>query len=101
MMRFWSIASKPANVGSVSCGSSPEMSEAGSRSGRGRRRFNSANGNLSKEKVDAVVTLPLLPETPDCKDTPERETLVELLSPKQVESVSTCLSLCIRYGLKK
>uniref|UniRef100_A0A2C9WJV8 Uncharacterized protein n=1 Tax=Manihot esculenta TaxID=3983 RepID=A0A2C9WJV8_MANES len=69
-----------------------KMSEAGSRSGRERRRFNSTNGNLSEEKVDAVVTLPLLPETPDCKDTPGRETPVQLLSPKQAESLPTWLS---------
>ncbi|OAY30725.1 uncharacterized protein LOC110630753 [Manihot esculenta] len=108
MMRFRPIAPKPANVGSVSCGSSPEMSEAGSRSGRGRRRFTSANGSnskrcnngsnnrkrkgLSEENVDAVVTLPLLPETPDCKDSPGRETPVQLLSPKQAKSVPTWLS---------
>ncbi|KAJ9140201.1 hypothetical protein P3X46_030877 [Hevea brasiliensis] len=108
MMRFRPIAPKPANVCSASCGLSPEISEVSPRSGRGKRRFSTANGNnskrcnngsntkkrkgLSEEKVDAVVTLPLLPETPDRKDTSERETPVGLFSPKQAKSVPTWLS---------
>ncbi|KAF2302629.1 hypothetical protein GH714_000465 [Hevea brasiliensis] len=107
MLRFRPIAPKPANAGSSSCWSCPEMSEVSYRSGRGKRRFNATNGNNSKrcnnggnirkrkglieEKVDAAVTLPLLPETPDRKDTPGRESALDLLSLKQTRSVPTWL----------
>ncbi|KAJ9163866.1 hypothetical protein P3X46_023493 [Hevea brasiliensis] len=107
MLRFRPIAPKPANAGSSSCWSCPEMSEVSYRSGRGKRRFNATNGNNSKrcnnggnirkrkglieEKVDAAVTLPLLPETPDRKDTPGRESALDLLSLKQTRTVPTWL----------
>ncbi|EEF51828.1 conserved hypothetical protein [Ricinus communis] len=101
MLKFRPIAPKPANTFS----SSPEIDEVGSRSSRGKRRCNKTNGNntnnkrckngnnnrkkkvLSEEKVGtAVVTLPLLPETPD------------LLSPKQGKSGPTWLSFGSNNG---
>ncbi|KDP30956.1 hypothetical protein JCGZ_11332 [Jatropha curcas] len=105
MLRFRPIAPKPANGGS---GSSPEITEVSPRSGRGKKRLNAASGNNSKrcyngsnrkrkvlneEKVDVtVVTLPLLPETPDRKETPGRESPMELHPPRETKSVPTWLS---------
>ncbi|XP_065851973.1 uncharacterized protein [Euphorbia lathyris] len=75
MMKFRPIAPKPVNGTS----SSPEMSETSSTSGRGkRRRCNNGNNNRKRKAVAVeaaagAVTLPLLPETPDRKESPARE----------------------------
>lgn len=117
MLRFRPIAPKPANGSSAS---SPEITDVSSRSGRGKKRFNTTNGNnskrcnnngsnnrkrkvLSEEKVDVeVVTLPLLPETPDRKDTTAgRESPVDLLSPGQKKSVPTWLSFGSNENTKR
>ncbi|XP_052180548.1 uncharacterized protein LOC127793841 [Diospyros lotus] len=100
MLRFRPIAPKPAAAGSVSPGFAPENNnEASGKSGRGKRRYSRDHGSggsakrygnrkrkASSEESDnpvqktssggavsggeAVVTLPLLPETPDRKDCP-------------------------------
>ncbi|KAF5743702.1 hypothetical protein HS088_TW08G00289 [Tripterygium wilfordii] len=95
MLRFRPIAPKPA-TGSVSNGPSPDQAEISPRSGRGKRRTNQStsinskkcNGSvrkrkssLSQEKMVEVVTLPLLPETPERKDSPARVSSAEILSP--------------------
>ncbi|KAK6261903.1 hypothetical protein QUC31_007719 [Theobroma cacao] len=79
MLRFRPIAPKPATGGSVS---PQKSSEAYPKSGRGKRRHSKENNMnntkrcnrkrrvLSEEKR---VTLPLLPETPDCKDSISKE----------------------------
>ncbi|PSR96757.1 Transcription factor SPATULA like [Actinidia chinensis var. chinensis] len=86
MLRFRPIAPKPAAGGSVS----PENTEVHVRSGRGKRKY-VRDGKRSGKKTkkasseesdphscesfsggDEVVTLPLLPETPDRKDSPAR-----------------------------
>ncbi|KAK3040608.1 hypothetical protein RJ639_026929 [Escallonia herrerae] len=93
MLRFRPIAPKPATASCVSGGSSPENSEVPVKSGRGKRKYvrdtkSKGNGrrcNVSKKRKaspdetvtslsggDTVVTLPLLPETPDRKETLER-----------------------------
>ena len=81
MLRFRPIAPKPTSAGSVSGGSTLKSDEVYLRTGRGKRRYvrdNSKRCNRKRkaspeEKRDeivgeAVVTLPLLPETPDRKD---------------------------------
>lgn len=86
MLRFRPIAPKPATGGSVSGGSSPESGDACVKTGRGKRKYvkdnnnnNSKRCNTKKRKVsseeagsggDPVVTLSLLPETPDRKESP-------------------------------
>lgn len=75
MLRFRPIAPKPATGGSVS----PQAnSEVCSKSGRGKRRHSKESNTLRNTKrcikkrrvlnEEKMVTLPLLPETPDCKD---------------------------------
>lgn len=95
MLRFRPIAPKPAaGAGSSGC-SSPEKADAYVKSvGRGKRKYvksnnnnssnssgSSSSGNSSSNKrcnskkrkaSPEVVTLPLLPETPDRKDSPAR-----------------------------
>ncbi|CAK7336649.1 unnamed protein product [Dovyalis caffra] len=121
MLRFRPIAPKPATATAASSvsggGSSPEVSDVSPRSGRGKRKNNNtSSGNNSKKcnsgggnrkrkalsednkvvVVDSVVTLPLLPETPDRSDFPAKETKSEVglgsVSPKQVKSMPTWLS---------
>ncbi|KAA8540709.1 hypothetical protein F0562_024372 [Nyssa sinensis] len=89
MLRFRPIAPKPASSGSVSGRSPPENNDVHVRTGRGKRRYvrDSNNNNKRcynrKRKAsppsggsisggETVVTLPLLPETPDGKETPAR-----------------------------
>ena len=98
MLRFRPIAPKPAAGGSVSGagGSKLENGETKNRGGRGKRRIvrDNNNSNITKrcnrkkrnahspESYDdkrrrlvpdeKVVTLPLLPETPEPKDTPAK-----------------------------
>ncbi|XWS60306.1 hypothetical protein CRYUN_Cryun07bG0024700 [Craigia yunnanensis] len=75
MLRFRPIAPKPATGGSIS----PQgNSEVHSKSGRGKRRHSKESNTMSNKKrcnrkirvlsEEKRVTLPLLPETPDCKD---------------------------------
>lgn len=92
MLRFRPIAPKPASSDSVSGGSTPEFGEYGGKGGRGKRKYVRDNGNnyrrcnnnsnkkrkaspeekpdSSAAAVDPVVTLPLLRETPEPKDSP-------------------------------
>lgn len=93
MLRFRPIAPKPAAGAGSSAGSSPEKADAYVKSGgRGKRRYvksnnsnssnssgSSSSGNSSSNKrcsskkrkaSPEVVTLPLLPETPDRKVSP-------------------------------
>ncbi|KAK9278175.1 hypothetical protein L1049_027735 [Liquidambar formosana] len=91
MLRFRPIAPKPAATGgSSSGGSTPENNnEVQVKSGRGKRKYvrdntSSNNKRCNKKRKaspeeknegfsgDTVVTLPLLPETPDRKDSPAR-----------------------------
>ncbi|KAH7528265.1 uncharacterized protein LOC107418172 [Ziziphus jujuba] len=95
MLRFRPIAPKPATSGSVSGGSTPEISEHSVKGGRGKRKYVRDHGNNNRrcnnnnnrkrksspeEKrvssvataVEPMVTLPLLPETPEPKDSPAR-----------------------------
>ncbi|XAR67917.1 hypothetical protein NMG60_11002858 [Bertholletia excelsa] len=95
MLRFRPIAPKPAAGRSGSGGSSPENGEVYVKSGRTKRRYvrnsgkrcNSRKRKSSSEEtnpvqktssdgsnsgVDSVLTLPLLPETPDRKHSPAR-----------------------------
>jgi hypothetical protein len=89
MLRFRPIAPKPAAGGSASGGPRPEKADACVKSGRGKRRYardNSNNNNNNNNIVNSkrcnrkrkaspeekVVTLPLLPEAPDRRDSPER-----------------------------
>ncbi|WCJ43901.1 hypothetical protein M5689_024610 [Euphorbia peplus] len=80
MMKFRPIAPKPAN--GTSSSSSPEMNENTSSSGRGKRRLNNhgvrrcnnATNNRKRKLLTGdktasagVITLPLLPETPEIK----------------------------------
>ncbi|KAE8705193.1 hypothetical protein F3Y22_tig00110429pilonHSYRG00102 [Hibiscus syriacus] len=75
MLRFRPIAPKPAIAGSVSPQGSGEVC---SKSGRGKRRSCKESCTMSNTKwcnkkrrvlnEEKRVTLPLLPETPDCKD---------------------------------
>ncbi|KAJ8752009.1 hypothetical protein K2173_001035 [Erythroxylum novogranatense] len=80
MLRFRPIAPKPASTSATASVASPsEGSEFGSKSCRGKRRYRTANVSNNKksctrkrkvlrgEKVDEVVTLPLLPESSDWK----------------------------------
>ncbi|XP_011024066.1 PREDICTED: uncharacterized protein LOC105125360 [Populus euphratica] len=122
MLRFRPIAPKPSTAPSSTAfvsvgGSSPEMSDASPRSGRGKRKYNNtSNGNNTKKcssgggsnrkkkvsgeenkvVVNSFVTLPLLPEAPGRKDSPAKEPKSEVglcsLTPKQVESTPTWLS---------
>ncbi|KAF8408387.1 hypothetical protein HHK36_007537 [Tetracentron sinense] len=87
MLRYRPIAPKPAVSGSVSGNSTPENNNVLVRTGRAKRRYvrDSNNNKRSKrnrmasseEKKDGlnemVVTLPLLPERPDPKDSPARD----------------------------
>lgn len=88
MLRFRPIAPKPVSTGSLSGGSTPEISDHSVKSGRGKRKYvkdnnnnatNTRRCNSKKRKaspdgkrdetaVETVVTLPLLPETPEPKD---------------------------------
>ncbi|KAF5732198.1 hypothetical protein HS088_TW18G00889 [Tripterygium wilfordii] len=99
MLRFRPIAPKPA-TGSVSNGQGPDQTEISPRSGRGKRRY-STNSNQStkggsrkrkssssQEKMDVIVTLPLLPENPERKDSPARVSTVEVLSPAQAHGAA-------------
>ncbi|KAK8560146.1 hypothetical protein V6N13_061261 [Hibiscus sabdariffa] len=63
MLRFRPIAPKPATGGSVS---PQENSEVCSKSGRRKRRESNTKSKRCNKKTR--VTLPLLPETPDCKE---------------------------------
>ncbi|KAF3976639.1 hypothetical protein CMV_000180 [Castanea mollissima] len=97
MLRFRPIAPKPAAGAGSSAGSSPEKADAYVKSGgRGKRRYvksnnsnNSSNSsgssssgnsgsnkrcnsNKKRKASPEVVTLPLLPETPDRKVSPAR-----------------------------
>ncbi|KAE8681402.1 cyclin-dependent kinase G-2-like [Hibiscus syriacus] len=75
MLRFRPIAPKPATGGSVS---PQESGEVCSKSGRGKRRPCKDSCTMSNTKrcnkkrrvwnEEKRVTLPLLPETPDCKE---------------------------------
>lgn len=75
MLRFRPIAPKPATGGSVS--PTESAGDIFSKTGKGKRKYNRDNNNGSKrcnnnkrkkatseEKTDAVVTLPLLPDSP-------------------------------------
>ncbi|XVF54647.1 hypothetical protein PTKIN_Ptkin05aG0198000 [Pterospermum kingtungense] len=78
MLRFRPIAPKPASGGSVS--PHENSTETNSKSGRGKRRHSKENNNNIMGGIKRcnrkrralrdgkMVTLPLLPETPDCKD---------------------------------
>ncbi|XP_059641924.1 uncharacterized protein LOC132283905 [Cornus florida] len=97
MLRFRPIAPKPATSGSVSGGSTPEKNEVYVKNGRPKRRYvrhTNNNNNKSKRRYnrkrnsspkepdtpsdkisggsdsgrETIVTLPLLPETPDPKE---------------------------------
>ncbi|XP_062169363.1 uncharacterized protein LOC133875291 [Alnus glutinosa] len=84
MLRFRPIAPKPVAGGSDSGGPTPEKTDVGVKSGRGKRRYvrDNSNNNIVNSKrsnrkrkaspEEKVVTLPLLPEAPDRKDSPER-----------------------------
>ncbi|XP_022737903.1 uncharacterized protein LOC111290722 [Durio zibethinus] len=75
MLRFRPIAPKPATGGSVSPQGNREVY---SKSGRGKKRHSKESNTMSNTKrctrrrrvlcEEKRVTLPLLPETPDCKD---------------------------------
>ncbi|MBA0707761.1 hypothetical protein Golax_019779 [Gossypium laxum] len=75
MLRFRPIAPKPATGGSVSPQGSSEVC---SKPGRGKRRLSKESNTVSNTKrcnkkrrvlnEEKRVTLPLLPETPDCKE---------------------------------
>ena len=80
MLRYRPIAPKPV-AGSSGCGgSSPESGDSFCRGGRAKRKYVRDNSNNNKrcnkkrkpspERKEPVVTLPLLPETPDPNDTP-------------------------------
>ncbi|KAI4343639.1 hypothetical protein L6164_010967 [Bauhinia variegata] len=82
MLRFRPIAPKPAAGTATSGGYSSESSDSLSRGGRAKRKYvkdnNRVNGNKrcnkrrksSPEQKETVVTLPLIPEGPDRKDSP-------------------------------
>ncbi|KAF3436836.1 hypothetical protein FNV43_RR19589 [Rhamnella rubrinervis] len=92
MLRFRPIAPKPVSTsGSVSGGSATEISDHSVKSGRGKRKYVRDNSNGTNNRrcnnkrrraspdgkrdepaVETVVTLPLLPETPEPKDSPAR-----------------------------
>lgn len=113
MLRFRPIVPKPATAtsGSSVLGgrSSPKMSDVSPRSGRGKRKCNNTSNSTNSKKynsggkrkrkvlgeenkavVDFVVTLPLLPETPDQKNFGTKELKTEVcpgsVSPKPVKS---------------
>lgn len=117
MQKFRPIAPKPAAGGSVSGGSSTENSEVNVKSsGRGKKRRYVKHGKKTSTKRgcrnnklrrksssdetdpssggsvtggDPAVTLPLLPEIPDRKDSPVRG------SPKENQS-----TICLNFGDK-
>ncbi|XVF08745.1 hypothetical protein REPUB_Repub07fG0029500 [Reevesia pubescens] len=89
MLRFRPIAPKPATGGSVS---SQGNSEVCFKSGRGKRRHSKESNTkrcnrkrrVLSEENQKRVTLPLLPETPDCKDSilkEEKGRVVEKVRP--------------------
>ncbi|XWS47837.1 hypothetical protein CRYUN_Cryun13aG0019300 [Craigia yunnanensis] len=97
MLRFRPIAPKPATGGSVS----PQgKSEVLSKSGRGKRRHSKESDAKSNTKrcnrkrrlwsEEKIVTLPLLPQTPDCKDS--------ILNDKKGEVVQKMMPLCLSFG---
>ncbi|TKY55308.1 hypothetical protein E2542_SST19723 [Spatholobus suberectus] len=90
MLRFRPIAPKPVAGATASDGSSSECSDAFLKSRttkrkyirdnnnytnkrRTRRRKNTSSPEQKQRRTTPVVTLPLLPETPDPKDSPERD----------------------------
>lgn len=87
MLRFRPIAPKPVTGSPVSGGSSSETGDVLSKTGRsGKRKFQRVQNNNSNERcnrrkkyspkqnhMDSVITLPLLPETPDPKDSPSTD----------------------------
>ncbi|KAF8378138.1 hypothetical protein HHK36_029475 [Tetracentron sinense] len=80
MLKYRPIAPKPAVSESVSGGSSRENSEVYVRNGRAKRWCSTRDNNdkrcyrkrrvYREGKKDEIVTLPLLPETPDRKESP-------------------------------
>ncbi|XVE54520.1 hypothetical protein DITRI_Ditri03aG0088400 [Diplodiscus trichospermus] len=98
MLRFRPIAPKPAPTGGGSV-SPQENSEVCSKSGRGKRKYSKENNIISntkrcnrKRKVlseEKRVTLPLLPETPDCKDS---------ISKDEKGVVQKVMPLCSSFG---
>ncbi|KAJ6748449.1 VON WILLEBRAND FACTOR A DOMAIN PROTEIN [Salix purpurea] len=119
MLSFRPIAPKPATAtagSSVSgCWSSLETSDASPRSGRGKRKYcytrNGTNskkcssggnrkgkvlGEENKAVADSVVTLPLLPETPDRRDLGAKELKNEVgpcsVSPMLAQSIPEWLT---------
>ncbi|KAF8390598.1 hypothetical protein HHK36_025125 [Tetracentron sinense] len=83
MLKYRPIAPKPAINGSVS--TTPEINDGYVRTGRGKRRYtrdSNKRGYRKRSRVspeekkvgfeETVVTLPLLPETPDRKKSPAR-----------------------------
>ncbi|XP_061366559.1 uncharacterized protein LOC133309769 [Gastrolobium bilobum] len=79
MLRFRPIAPKPVAGGASSDGSSSESSDAFSKNGRTKRKYVRENNTTGKRRIRRrktpvpVVTLPLIPETPDPKDPPVRD----------------------------
>ena len=97
MLRFRPIAPKPATGGSVF----PQgKSEVLSKSGRRKRRHSKESDTMSNTKrckrkrrvlsEEKIVTLPLLPETPDCKDSS--------LKDKKGEVVQKMMPLWLGFG---
>ncbi|XP_059443616.1 uncharacterized protein LOC132175631 [Corylus avellana] len=96
MLRFRPIAPKPVTGGSPSGGPTPEKADACVKSGRGKRRYardySNNNNNIVNSKrcnrkrkaspEEKVVTLPLLPEAPDRRESPERVSPGEKLDKK-------------------
>lgn len=87
MLRYRPIAPKPAAGGAVAGGSMPENGDAYVKAGRGKRRYvrdtnkrcnnrkrkaspGKTNSGGSSSGGETVVTLRLLPETPERKDSP-------------------------------
>lgn len=86
MLKFRPIAPKPVAGTTASDGSSSESGDAFFKSGRTRRKYVKQNNTTEKRRIrrkktvsspehkhPVPVTLPLLPETPDRKDSPARD----------------------------
>ncbi|CAH1423217.1 unnamed protein product [Lactuca virosa] len=109
MLKYRPIAPKPVAAGPGSGGSTTETSDGYVKCGRGKRKYVRANGNKKKNgnskrgnsenkkattslcppppstTEDTVVTLSLLPETPDRKENSQVTGFADLLSSTQIK----------------
>ncbi|XP_039059313.1 uncharacterized protein LOC120203015 [Hibiscus syriacus] len=91
MLRFRPIAPKPANDGGGSVSPRENGAEGYCKLGRGRRRQSKESNNNTKRRK--MVTLPLISETPDCKDSISMENTT-----KKMKMKTTTMPLWLSVG---